>query len=160
MPVPIDFSKLKPQDILDLAAFIEHEAQQRYEYFADHLGRAGDADAAAFFRLMATLEGAHGAQVGARREQRFAGLPAHLRDTVEWDVEGPPLDRGVTALSVDAALEIAIASEVRARDFFAEAQQHLTDPATRAVLAELHRDELQHIAMLEQHRDRLPATRR
>ncbi len=27
MPLPSDFAKLAPQDILDIAAFIEHEAQ-------------------------------------------------------------------------------------------------------------------------------------
>jgi rubrerythrin len=155
MAIPIDFSKLQPQDILDIAAFIEQEAQERYEYFADHLGRQGDAESAEFFRLMATLEGVHGAQVGARRERRFAGLPAHLRDVVEWDVEGPPLDHGIAALSLEAALEMAIASERRARDFFAEAQEHLTDKATQSVLAELHRDEVGHIAMLEDQRARL-----
>jgi rubrerythrin len=157
MPLPIDFSKLAPQDILDIAAFIEREAQERYEYFADHLARQGNADAAEFFRLMATLEGAHGAQVGARRTNHFAGLPAHLRNVVEWDVEGPALDRDVTRLSIGAAIEAAITSERRARDFFAEALDHLTDERTRAVLAELHRDEQGHILMLEEQRGRLAA---
>jgi rubrerythrin len=155
MPIPIDFSKLRAQDILDIATFIEHEAQERYEYFADHLERQGDAVSAGFFRMMAALEGAHGAQVGARRTTRFAGLPAHLRDAVEWDVEGPPLDNDVQQLPVEAALEMAIASERRAREFFREALDHLTDTATRDVLAELHRDEVGHIAMLEEQRARL-----
>lgn len=158
MALPIDFSKLAPQDILDLAAFIEREAQERYELFADHLARQGGADAAEFFRMMAALEGAHGAQVGARREKRFAGLPAHLRDVVDWDVEGPPLDHDIARLSIDTAIDWALASERRARDFFAEALDHLTDERTRAMLAELHRDEEGHILMLEEQRGRL-ATR-
>jgi hypothetical protein len=36
VPIPIDFSKLTPQDVLEIANLIEHEAQERYEVFADH----------------------------------------------------------------------------------------------------------------------------
>ena len=148
MPIPIDFSKLQPQDVLDIATFIEHEAQQRYDLYADHLEREGDPRAAEFFRFMATLERAHGAQLGARRLKRFADLPKRVRDVVEWDVEGPPLDRRVSRLSFTTALEMAIASEERARDFFAAALEQPVGDGLQAVLAELHRDEQGHIALL------------
>ncbi len=75
MPIPIDFTKLSPQDVLEIAAFIEHEAMERYETFAAHLEVAGDRGAAAFFLTMAELEGAHGARISARRVARFADLP-------------------------------------------------------------------------------------
>lgn len=155
MPLPIDYSKLDAQDVLDIAAFIEHEAEQRYEAFADHMEAQGDPESARFFRYMAELEGKHGAVVTARRESEYGGLPARLRDVVEWDVEGPPLDRSARRLSSEAALELALCSEQRARDFFAEAQEHLTDPQVAKVLAELHRDEEDHIRMLEERRARL-----
>jgi len=155
MPLPIDFSKLAPQDVLDLAAYIEREAQQRYELFAAHLGDSGDLEAARFFLQMAALEGAHGAQLGRRRAHEFDGLPAHLRDVLEWDVEGPPLDRKVAALSLEAALEMALESERRARDFFAEAMEHVTGDGVQRVLAELHEDELAHIRMIEERRAQL-----
>ena len=158
MAIPIDFSKLGPQDILDIAAFIEDEARERYETLASHMEAEGDLGAASFFLKMAELEGAHGARVTARRESRFAGLPAHLRNVVEWDVEGPPLDRSRSSFTLGEALEVAIASEVRARDFFAEAAQHLVDPAVAAVLRKLHADELEHIRLLEQRRALLPAS--
>lgn len=152
MPLPIDWSKLAPQDILDIAAFIEHEAQERYLYFAEHLDRQGEGEAAAFFRYMAQLEGAHGEHVSQRRQVRFADLPGHVRDAVEWDVEGPTLDRGVTSLSLAEAFTLAVASEERARDFFAEACDHLVEERARRVLAELYRDEVGHVRMLEQMR--------
>lgn len=155
MALPVDFSKLEAQDVLDLAAFIEHEAQQRYEEFAALLGDRGDNDAARFFLQMAALEGAHGAQVTRRRSRDYEGLPSHLRDVVEWDVEGPPLDRKVGALSLEAALEMALESECRARDFFAEAMEHLTDDRVRKVLSELHDDELAHIKMIEERKAQL-----
>ncbi len=160
MPIPIDFSKLSPQDILDIAAYIEAEAQERYETFAAHLESVGDRGAARFFLKMAELEGAHGARVAGRRRARFADLPAHVRDAVEWDVEGPPLDRSRTSFTVAEALDLAVASEVRARDFFAEAAEHLVDPAVAAVLRELHGDEIGHIRMLEERRAALPAAAR
>ena len=160
MPIPIDFSKLSPQDILDIAAFIEDEARERYETFAAHMETAGDLGAAAFFLKMAELEGAHGAKVAARRRTRFADLPAHLRNAVEWDVEGPPLDRSRTSFTVAEALDLAVASEVRARDFYAEAAEQLVDPAVAAALRELHGDELQHIRMLEEKQARLSAAAR
>ena len=160
MPIPIDFSKLRPQDILDVAAFIEEEARERYETFAAHMETAGDLGAASFFLKMAELEGAHGAQVAARRRARFSELPAHVRDAVEWDVEGPLLDRSRRSFTVAEALDLAVASEVRARDFFAEAAEHLVDPAAAAVLRELHGDEVQHIRMLEERRAALPASTR
>lgn len=155
MPLPIDWSKLTPQDILDIAAFIEREAQERYLLFADHLDRQGDFEAAGFFRLMAELEGAHGAQVTRRRAARFADLPGHVRDAVEWDVEGPELDRGVRSLSLHDAFAMALASEERARDFFAEACDHLVDEEARATLSELHRDEVSHVRMLKEMRAKL-----
>ncbi len=156
MPIPIDFTKLSPQDILEIAAFIEHEAMERYETLAAHLEVAGDRGAAAFFLKMAELEGAHGAQISARRVARFADLPSHIRDAVEWDVEGPSLDRATTKFTVGQALETALASEARARDFYAEALEHLVEPAVAAVLQELRGDEIEHIRMLEQRRAALP----
>ncbi len=155
MPLPIDWSKLAPQDVLDVAAFIEQEAQERYLLFADHLDRQGESEAARFFRFMAELEGAHGAQVAARRHSNFADLPGHVRDAVEWDVEGPPLDRGIGSLSVAEAFAMALASEERARDFFAEACDHLVDEKARDMLAELYRDEVSHVRMLLEMRAKL-----
>ena len=155
MPLPIDWSKLTARDVLDIAAYIEAEAQERYEHFAAHLDRSGESEAAGFFRHMAELEGAHGAQVSERRRVRFADLPASVRDAVEWDVEGPALDRSTATLTTERAFELALASEERARDFFAEASEHLADEATAAVLAELHRDEISHIALLHHIRSSL-----
>ncbi len=150
MPIPIDFSKLAAQDVLDLASFIEHEAEERYLTFAVHLEAYGDADGAAFFRRMAALEGAHGAQIEVRRTARFADLPGHVRDAVEWDVEGPQLDRSRTSLGVNEAFGMALASEIRARDFFAGALEHMTGTRTAEMLAELHRDEVGHVRMIEE----------
>jgi rubrerythrin len=155
MGLPIDFSKLTAQDVLDMAAFIEREAQNRYEDFAAQLGDNGNQEAARFFLQMAALEGAHGAQVARRRQHDYEELPSHLRDAVEWNVEGPPLDRKVAALSLEAALEMALESERHARDFFAEAMEHLVDDGVRRVLAELHADELAHIRMIEERRAQL-----
>jgi rubrerythrin len=157
VPVPIDFSKLSPGDILDIAAFIEHEAQERYELFADHLDGVGERDAAAFFRRMAELEAAHGSELSTRRITRFSDLAPHVRDAVVWDVEGPPLDRSRIHLSVPEAVAIAIASEERARDFYAEALEHLVDPQVSAVLEELRADEVGHIRLLEEQRASLKA---
>lgn len=152
MPIPIDFSKLGPQDVLEIANLIEHEAQERYEVFADHMVTSGDHASAAFFLRMAELERAHGAQLSSRRITRFSDLPSRIRDVVEWDVEGPPLERSLTSLTVAEALEMAIASEVRARDFYGEALEQLSDPAVNAVLAELREDEIGHIRILETRR--------
>ncbi len=152
MPIPIDFSKLGPQDVLQVAAFIEHEAQERYELFADQLEANGERDAATFFRRMAELEAAHGGELSARRVTRFADLPAHVRDAAEWDVEGPELDRSRVRLSVADAVAMGIASEERARDFYAEALEHMVDPAVAAVLEELRADEVEHIRLLEEQR--------
>jgi rubrerythrin len=155
MPLPIDWSKLTARDVLDIAAYIEHEAQQRYEVFAAHLDRAGESEAARFFMHMAELEGAHGAQVIERRRVRFVDLPGSVRDAVEWDVEGPALDRTLASLTIERAFDLALASEERARDFFAEASKHLADQATATVLAELHRDEIAHVLMLHEMRSTL-----
>jgi rubrerythrin len=159
MPLPIDWNKLTARDVLDIAAYIEAEAQERYELYADHLDRRGDSEAAGFFRRMAELEGEHGTQVGERRRVRFADQPGRVRDAVEWDVEGPALDRAVEALTAERAFELALISEERARDFFAEASTHLADAATAAVLAELHRDEVGHVRMLHEMRAALLAPR-
>jgi len=152
MPLPIDWSKLTAREVLDVAAFIEREAQERYESFAAHLERRGESEAARFFRHMADLEGDHGAQVSDRRRVSFDDLPGSIRDAVEWDVEGPDLDRATESLTIERAFDLAFASEERARSFFADAAQHLTDTQAAAVLADLELDERSHIRMLREMR--------
>jgi len=155
VPLSIDFAKLSAQDVLDIAAFIEREAQERYDLFADHLASVGEADAARFFRQMAELEAAHGEKATRRRGRDFADLPAHVRNVAEWDVEGPPLDRGVDRLSLGEAIEIALASEARARDFYAAAAEFFVDAPTHRILDDLGRDEIAHIRLLEDYRARV-----
>ncbi len=47
-------------------------------------------------------------------------------------------------MSLRQAMEVALQSEVKAHDFFANALLHVSDPEVRALFDELREDELEH----------------
>jgi rubrerythrin len=61
-----------------------------------------------------------------------------------FDVEAPEYDEARAGMSVRAALESAMRSEVKAHDFFAAALLRVEDAEVRALFEELRDEELEH----------------
>ncbi len=145
MPFPtIDFASLTLQDALDYAILIEEEARQRYATFSDLVGKRYDGDAASFFDSMVVNEEKHRQALATRRTAQFGDAPSRVDPDAIVDVEAPATDQPRNYMSTRRALEIALAAERKAFDFFDEALTHVKDVEVRALFTELRSEELEH----------------
>ncbi len=147
----IDFEKLDLRDALDLAILAEEEAQDRYEEFTHLVGGRYDGDASDVFRMMAANERKHRAQLAARRQELFGDAPRRVAPAQLDDVEAPDRGQPRTFMSAWQAVEVAIASEEKARDFYDAAARAARDPGVRALFEELRGEEVEHAASLRRH---------
>jgi rubrerythrin len=152
----IDFARLELQDALDLAILIEQEARERYETFARIVGGRYAGDAADMFREMARNEAKHESQLSARRKTAFGDAPRKVsRDQFE-DVEAPDTGKPRVFMSARQAMEVALASEEKAWQFFDEALKHVKDPYVRSLFQELRGEEAQHATLVRNRLEKLP----
>ena len=153
---PIDFRSLTLQDALDLALSIEEEAKERYEQFATITGGRYEGDAADMFREMAAYEARHWTEIDAQRRQLFGDAPRRITPDALDDVEAP--DRGAPRVFMSArqAVEVALAAELKAHEFFDEALPQVKDPSVRKLFEELREEEKRHVALVGAWLQKLP----
>jgi erythrin-vacuolar iron transport family protein len=150
MPLPIDFGKLDARDVLDIAVFVEREAHERYEELAAEMDRTGSVQAGEFFRAMAVREARHGDRLAQRRMALFGDAPRRFEDRVVWDIEAPDYGTVFPAMGLRKALEVALASEIKAHDYYAAAAlEHFTEAGVGDLLEDLRRAELEHRRLVE-----------
>jgi rubrerythrin len=144
----VDFARLDLKDALDLAILMEDEAKQRYEEFTRLVGGRYPGDAADVFKLMVSYEAKHGEQLRARRRSLFQDAPSRMRPEMLDDAEAP--DRGTPRVFMSArdAMEVAMASEQKAWDFFDAALRQVKDPGVRSLFEELRAEEAEHKQLL------------
>jgi erythrin-vacuolar iron transport family protein len=152
----IDFSKLSLQDALDLAILIEEEAQRRYEDFTEQVGGRYKGDAADMFRMMASAEAKHGAELSERRRALFKDAPRNLSLEQLDDVEAPDRGKPRVFMSARQAMEVALSSEEKAWAFFDQAMKHVQDPGVRKLFEELRDEEQQHQRFVKERMAKLP----
>jgi erythrin-vacuolar iron transport family protein len=152
----IDYATLDLRDALDLAILIEEEAKQRYEEFTAIVGGRYPGDASDIFRTMAGFEVKHRDELQARRTKLFGDAPARMKLEMIDDVEAPDRNRPRVFMSARQAVEVAILSEEKAHDFFAEMLPHLKDPDVHALFNELRVEEIRHKQFLQERLDKLP----
>lgn len=158
MTVQLDFSKLDMQDALDVAVLIEAEAEERYIWFADMLGERYPGDAADFFAMMARNEKRHGAELAERRRSLFGDAPSRVTADMIEDVEAPGSGTPRPFMSPRHALEVAMASEIKAWEFFDQALPGIADPEVRKLFEDLRDEEAIHQGLLEKQKARYPDT--
>jgi rubrerythrin len=61
-----------------------------------------------------------------------------------WDVEAPDYDESRAFMSVRRAMNVAMACEIKAHDFFDSAIEHIDDPEVRSLFEELRDEEVHH----------------
>lgn len=155
----IDLAALTLQDALDLAVLVEEEARDRYQELAAQLEAHHTPDAGAFFRKMVKVEELHRSSLEERRRERFGSAPVRVSRALLFDVEAPEYDAARAGMSRAAALQAALACEVKAHDFFAAALGVVRDPEVRELFDELRAEELEHQRWLRAEMDRLPPLR-
>ena len=152
----IDLARQSLLDALDLAILVEEEAQERYGEFADQMDQYRNADAARFFRHMVENEAKHGEELSSRREQRFGDAPRKVTRAMIFDIEAPDYDAARAFMTPRQAMEAALASELKARDFFEAALPSIQDAEVRELFQELRDEEVQHQALVQAELAKLP----
>ena len=153
----IDFRTLSLQYALDLAISIEEEAKDRYDDFVQQVGTARyEGDAADMFKLMAGYEAKHRDELASRRHALFGDAPRKITQALLDDVEAPDRGKPRPFMSGRQAMEVALASEEKARDFFDGALGMVTDPRVKDLFLVLRDEEEQHIRLVKSRLARLP----
>ena len=150
MSVDIDFASLSIKDALDLAILVEEEAEERYRELADNLEFHNTKEAAKFFRFMVTCEAKHGAELRAKREELFGDEPVSVDRSMLWDVEAPGFEVAKTFMTIHDALEVALAAETKAFEFFDGALPEVEDPEVRELFTELRQEEVEHMQLVRE----------
>ncbi len=156
-PVTLDFAALSLQDALDLAILIEDEAEERYLEFVDQMRQHHTPEAADFFASMAKNEKKHGEELRARRKALFGNAPSRVTRAMLWDVEAPDYDQPRAYMSARQAMQVALASETKAHQFFVEALPHVKDAEVKRLFQELRDEELLHRSLVTEAMRNLPA---
>ena len=144
----IDFARMDLKDALDLAILMEQEARGRYDEFTRLVGGRYPGDAADVFKLMASYEAKHEEQLKARRRSLFHDAPSRMSIDMLDDAEAP--DRGAPRVFMSArdAVEVAMASERKAWEFFDGALRQVQDAGVRSLFEELRAEEAEHEKLL------------
>lgn len=156
MPARIDFAALNLQDALDLAIQIEEEASDRYAELAQQLEQHHTHEAAEFFRKMIANENRHAEKLIERRKALFGDAPRTVDPTIIPEIEAPEYDEVRAFMTVHQALRAALASETRARGFYAAALEQVTEEDVRQLLSDLLDEEVLHMQLVQDLLDRQP----
>ncbi len=154
--MPFDFSKLSLKDALDLAILMEDEARERYLEFADQMQIHHTEEAAAFFRTMADNETRHGAELRKQRDAAFPGAPRVVTSAMLWDVEAPEYDEARAFMSERQAMQVALAAETKAHEFFTRALPYVADVEVHHLFDDLRDEERHHQELVRAQILRLP----
>jgi len=152
----VDFARLDLKDALDLAILMEDEAKQRYDEFTKLVGGRYPGDAADVFKLMASYEAKHGEQLRARRRSLFQDAPSRMNMDMLDDAEAPDRGQARVFMSARDAMEVAMASEQKAWEFFDAALRVVKDGGVRSLFEELRAEEAEHKKLLASRLKGLP----
>lgn len=152
----IELGKLSLRDALDLAIEIEDQARERYHELAAQLVEHHTEEAAEFFTSMAGNETRHCDVLRQRRREIFGDQPVTVDVSALPEIEAPEYGEVRAFMTVHQALRIALASEVRAHAFFAEALAVVRDPAVRELFSELRAEEVKHQQLVQREIARRP----
>jgi len=150
-----DFSMLQPMDILDLAIYVEEEAEAHYEQLASWAQGKSDAQVVEFLNKMAEREALHRHQIQELRRRKFDDTPPNFSANIAWEVESPDYDKVRDEMDILQALKLALLSEVNAHDYYEQAQEYLSDDESLKLVEGLRLSELEHQRLLEKEIARL-----
>lgn len=155
MGLEIDFSMLDAMDVLDIAIFVEDEAEDHYEQLETWARTRGNEEAAAFFKRMAGFEVLHRRQISDLRSELFGETPPRYTDSAAWEVEAPDWEALGETLTLRQAMEIGVGAETKAHDYYAGAMDYVKDAKVEELLDGLAKAELMHRRLIEEEMARL-----
>ena len=133
------------------ALAIEREAAARYLEFSGRMADEGNDHLATLFRSLARFESEHVAQL--EEATRDMTLPEIAAGQYAWLDAGAPEtaahDLVFRLMTPHAALEIALAAEQRARQFFDQVYESSDDERLRELALDMALEEDDHVAWVE-----------
>jgi rubrerythrin len=138
-------------DFMTRAWHMELEAVERYSMLADAMEEHNNREVAELFRKLSRIEQLHADQI---LEEHLSKRPPVLPPGgMRWDAgEGPETaDPGELHYRMQAyhALQIALAGEQRACQFFNKVARSATIPAVRKAAQEMAAEEAEHVQLIE-----------
>ncbi len=140
------------------ALSIEREAVARYDELADMMETHNNGEVGALFRKMAEYEARHVEQILAT--MRWTGDVASPAWSRPWPAfespEAVPIDEIHYLMQPWHALQLALAAERRARDYFSEVAARASDDAVRRAALQMRDEEAEHVALVQAWLERVP----
>ncbi len=140
------------------AWLMEIEAAQRYTDFADAMEVHNNLEVAAMFRTMANYESKHADQIMA--EMGWTDAPPITPRSDGWPgYEAPettPGDEVHYLMQPWHALQLALAAEQRAEQFFAELARVATLASVRKAAVDLQAEEREHVELVRAWMNKVP----
>ena len=136
------------EEFMAQALVMEREAAQRYSDLADAMEIHNNRDVAQMFRTMAGYEAKHAEQI--MQEMNWVEVPGV--PTGAWPAMEPPEsvphDEVHYLMHPWHALQLALAAEERAREFFDQLALVATTESVRKAALELRDEEAEHVALV------------
>jgi rubrerythrin len=155
------FSSLNPQEALHVAIFIEERNAGIYHRFAEMFTEFHDAESleiASVFWDMAVEEKRHSGILQGKYQERFGNASCSLTDQdLQEMIEVPRLedadlfaaDPATQSSARERALQVALAAETSAHDFYTKLVEHTEDGPLRRLYTELSMMEDGHVVYLQ-----------
>ncbi len=137
------------EEFMAQALVMEREAAQRYNDLADAMETHNNRDVAKMFRTMAGYEAKHAQAIMDEMGWVEApGMPTGAWPSME-PPENVPHDEVHYLMHPWHALQLALAAEERARDFFEHLAQVATTDSIRRAALELRDEEVEHVGLVQ-----------
>ena len=147
-------------ELLAHALALEIEAVARYAELADIMAAHNNQEVAALFKKMSQIEKLHVETIHEQIDSRqLKKLPVIK---YQWIASEGPETTDLADLhylmTPNQALRLALLNEQRARDYYQAIHQSTTDHDTRVLAEELAVEEEEHVTLLLNWLDKIPAT--
>jgi rubrerythrin len=145
-------------DLFALAWQIEADAVERYKLLADQMETHNNPELVKVFRDLARAEGIHADEI-----RRLAGdidVVAHAQRTGGWKGDGPEeadLSAAHYLMTPWHALQMALAGEKRALEFFTGIVETSKDAKIKQMAAEFVEEEAEHVNLVHRLLRKYPA---
>lgn len=145
-------------EFMALALLIENEAAQRYSELADAMETHNNRDVAELFRRMAAIEARHAQKIMAEMKWRHApAVPVALHSWAGFESpETTPSEDVHYLMQPYQALQLALAAEQRAEQFFSRLVSLAKVAKVRKAARELRDEEREHVALVKDWMKKVP----